>query len=205
MSDVASKTEIKFDLSALTAADFPRVKGTSSAGALAVLPRVVSQCPYGPADQLATWAKLPWRTLAGVMRQLNAEAKTVRDDLKGWTFDMETLTPEDMDFIEAAVFKQQFKDGARMIAKYTSGVPVAVMKKVQAARAVMSAGEAAELREEDGAATGGDSGALTAADVLAFPYYSLFAPLISRLREEARAEFQAGFLNALSETSAFTG
>lgn len=227
MSDVVSKTEIKFDLSKLTAGEFPRVKGTSSAGALAVLPLVVTQCPYGPADKLATWRDVPWRKLAVVMRQLHVEAEAIRSDLKGWTFDMENLTPGDYDFIEAAVFRGHVKDGARMIAKYATGVPTKVMAVVQQHRAETAAAEAAkaeagkadtpapqpdalrvpdaatiaeaaDMPEEDGTATGGDTGALTAADVLKFPYYELYAPLINKLREEARKEFQTGFLNALS-------
>lgn len=231
MSSVVSATEIKFDLSKLTAEDFPRVKGQSSAAALVVLPKVVVQCPYGPADKPITWSRVSWRKLAGVMRQLHVEAQAVRSDLKGWTFDMEDLTPEDYDFIEAAVFRNHTRDGARMIAKYAVGVPTEVMAEVMQRRAETAAAEAAkaeagkaaapapqpeslrvpdaaslaevaDIPEEDGTATGGDTGALTATDVLKFPYYRLYSPLINRLREEARKEFQTGFLDALSATPA---
>lgn len=124
---VADKTALKFDLTALKVKDAPRVNTSSSAALTAMLPLVVTQCPWGEPGNLETWRKLPLRTLAEVLRQLANEAPAVAEDLTGWSFDMRKLSTEDLDFIDAAVMRGAHLDGARMLAKYTAGSPLGTM------------------------------------------------------------------------------
>ncbi len=195
-NSVVAATELKFDFSTLTAADFPRLSGQSAGSSLVVLPWIVTQCPWGDPSKLETWKRLPFRTLAGVMRALQAESTAQRADLTGWTFDMQKLTPEDLDFINAAALRGQTPDGARMIAKYAAGIPVGVLEATRASLQQRFAGKEVPLPSGP---------TLTASDVLELNYYAVYMPLLLRLQKEAQEEFQAGFLHALVSAPVVSG
>ncbi|MBK9122807.1 MAG: hypothetical protein IPM16_06755 [Chloroflexi bacterium] len=191
--NAVSASELTFDLTKMAAADFPRLSTHTARAAISVLPKIVVQCPWGDPADIATWAgKVPTRALAGVMQQLHLEAKRVRVEPTGWTFNFAALVVDDLDTLDAAFLRGQVRDGARMIAKYAIGMPTGLLERTRPA--------VLKRLGEDGQEAAPEGDSLAARDVLELTYYPEFIPLLQKAREEAHEEFRAGFLGAIVST-----
>lgn len=105
MSDIVKATELKIDLSKITAKEFPVIRRMGDLADL--FAKVVTQCPWGPAKSKATWLKLNKENVRTVAKLLQDERQALDKDTSGYVLNLENLTLEEMDAVEAATNNPQ--------------------------------------------------------------------------------------------------